>query len=69
MEEVGERNVEVEEAVRLPLLLLGIGIGSWEVDGEVEMGEGAAGGGEEGVEGVLVGRHRDGAGGRRRRRH
>lgn len=58
MEEVGERNVEVEEAVRLPLLLLGIGIGSWEVDGEVEVGEG-----------VLVGRHRDGAGGRRRRRH
>jgi hypothetical protein len=29
------------------------------VDGEVEVGEGAAGGGEEGVEGVLVGRHRD----------
>ena len=62
MEEVGEDDVEVEEAVRLALLLmmlLLLGIGS----GEVEVGEGAAGGGEEGVEGVLVGRHRDGAGG------
>lgn len=64
MEEVGEDDVEVEEAVRLLLLLplLG-GVGSGDVDGEVEVGEGAAGGGDEGVEGVLVGRHRDEASG------
>lgn len=57
MEEVGEDDVEVEEAVRLTLLLGGVGSG--DVDGEVEVCEGTAGGGEEGVEGVLVGRHRD----------
>jgi len=39
-------------------VLLGIGIGSRDVDdGKVEMGDGAAGGGEEGLQGA-VGRHR-----------
>jgi hypothetical protein len=61
VEEVGEDDVEVDEAVRLTLLQLMflLGVGSGDVDGEVEVREGAAGGGEEGVEGVLVGRHRD----------
>ena len=60
MEEVGDDDVEVEEAVGLGLLLrlLGIGIGSRDVDdGKVKMGDGAAGGSEEGLEGA-VGRHR-----------
>ena len=60
MEEVGDDEVEVEEPVGLGLLivLLGIGIGSRDVDdGKVEMGDGAAGGGEEGLQGA-VGRHR-----------
>lgn len=61
MEEVGDDDVEVEEAVGLLLLLLvllGTGIGSRDVDdGKMKVGDGAAGGGEEGLEGA-VGRRR-----------
>jgi len=60
VEEVGDDDVEVEEPVGLGFLLrlLGIGIGSRDVDdGKVKMGDGAAGGSEEGLEGA-VGRHR-----------
>lgn len=63
MKEVGDDDVEVEEAVGLALLLVLFGVGIWngigsgDVDGKVEVGEGAASSGQQGLEGA-VGRHR-----------
>lgn len=59
MEEVGDEDVEVEQAVDLESLVLlgvgmGTGIGSRDVDdGEVKVGYGATGCGDEGIEGVV----------------
>jgi hypothetical protein len=59
VEEVGDEDVEVEQAVDLESLVLlgvgmGTGIGSRDVDdGEVKVGYGATGCGDEGIEGVV----------------